>query len=66
MALLPNQFLVQAHVLSPLVVKGVAMGITQSFQFFGLHAFCPRNIWPQTAVGSDNNVVCAFNNINIQ
>ena len=32
------------------VVKGVAIGITQSFQFFGLHTFCPQNIWPQTPV----------------
>ena len=34
------------------VVKGVAIGITQSFQFFGLHTFCPQNIWPQTPVCS--------------
>ena len=30
--------------------KGVAIGITQSFQIFGLHTFCPQNIWPQTPV----------------
>ena len=24
----------------------VAIGITQSFQFFGLHTSCPQNLWP--------------------
>ena len=37
---------VPAHVFSSPVVKGVAIGITQSIQFFGLHTFCPQNIWP--------------------
>ena len=50
MALVAILSFVPAHVFSSPVVKGVAIGITQSFQFFGLHTFCPQNIWPQTPV----------------
>ena len=50
MALVAILSFVPAHVFSSPGVKGVAIGITQSFQFFGLHTFCPQNIWPQTPV----------------
>ena len=51
MALVAILSFVPAHVFSSPIVKGVAIGITQSFQFFGLHTLCLQNIWPQTPVG---------------